>query len=585
MFGPISDLVPSTPIFEMYPLGFIALSEYLERHGLSVRIINIALKMIKNPRLDVERLISGLHPLAFGIDLHWLPHAHGSLEIAKIVKKYHPEIPVIFGGYSATYFHEELIHYPQVDYIVKGDSSEEPMRLLLKSLKQKTRPDSVPNLTWKEANGEIRTSDISFVPDNIDHISLDCAHVMRSVVKYQDLMGHIPFENWLDYPITPVLSCRGCIHNCVTCGGSAYGARTYLNRKEPAYRDPELLANDVWKTQRYLKGPIFIFGDIRQAGLDYADRFLRAIKEKQILNPLVFEFFNPPPKEFYEKLHWAVPRYNVEISPESGDERVRRAFGRPFSNEEMELSMAHALENGCERLDLFFMTGLPHQTAESVRDTAQYCEQLMADFNGSKKLHLFISPLAPFLDPGSLVYEHPEAYGYKVFYKTLEEHRVALTKPSWKYILNYETDCMTRDQHVDAIYDAALTLNRIKEKHEMIDPETAKKTHELIVEARDVLRRIDEITEIADTEVRDRTMESLRSEFEQHSKSAAANKELEWPTAMVSMNLFRILRSLLAKKPATRVQFGYIIGIILKMFFLQGARMLKANLGGKASLF
>ncbi len=31
--GPISDVIPSTPIFEMYPVGFASISEYLERNG------------------------------------------------------------------------------------------------------------------------------------------------------------------------------------------------------------------------------------------------------------------------------------------------------------------------------------------------------------------------------------------------------------------------------------------------------------------------------------------------------------------------------------------------------------------------
>ena len=51
IYGPISDVVPSTPIFEMYPIGFTSLSEYLERHGLKVRIINVALKMIKDDQI------------------------------------------------------------------------------------------------------------------------------------------------------------------------------------------------------------------------------------------------------------------------------------------------------------------------------------------------------------------------------------------------------------------------------------------------------------------------------------------------------------------------------------------------------
>ena len=36
MFGPVSDMVPSTPIFEMYPLGFSTMGEYLERRGIHV---------------------------------------------------------------------------------------------------------------------------------------------------------------------------------------------------------------------------------------------------------------------------------------------------------------------------------------------------------------------------------------------------------------------------------------------------------------------------------------------------------------------------------------------------------------------
>ena len=34
LYGPVSDLVPSTPVFEMYPIGLTTIAEYLERHGL-----------------------------------------------------------------------------------------------------------------------------------------------------------------------------------------------------------------------------------------------------------------------------------------------------------------------------------------------------------------------------------------------------------------------------------------------------------------------------------------------------------------------------------------------------------------------
>ncbi|MEA2033127.1 MAG: cobalamin-dependent protein, partial [Euryarchaeota archaeon] len=127
MYGPIADGVPSTPLFEMYPIGFVSILEHLGRNGIEVRIINLAARMLDSDTFDAEKLIRKLKPHAFGIDLHWLPHTQGSLEVAKICKRYHPDIPVIFGGFSATYFYEELIRYPTVDFIIRGDSTEESL--------------------------------------------------------------------------------------------------------------------------------------------------------------------------------------------------------------------------------------------------------------------------------------------------------------------------------------------------------------------------------------------------------------------------------------------------------------------------
>ena len=33
LYGPVSDLIPPSPVFEMYPIGFTSIAEYLERAG------------------------------------------------------------------------------------------------------------------------------------------------------------------------------------------------------------------------------------------------------------------------------------------------------------------------------------------------------------------------------------------------------------------------------------------------------------------------------------------------------------------------------------------------------------------------
>ena len=188
MFGPVSDMVPSTPIFEMYPLGFSTMAEYMERHGIRVRIVNLAVLMLNKPNFDVEAYLAKLNPVAFGIDLHWLPHAHGSIEVARVVKKLHPDTPVIFGGLSSTYFHEELITYDAVDYVVRGDSTEEPMTRLMWALKRGGSVTDIPNLTWKDPTGTPVVNELSWVPTDMDSISLDYSFNMKSVIRYRDMM-------------------------------------------------------------------------------------------------------------------------------------------------------------------------------------------------------------------------------------------------------------------------------------------------------------------------------------------------------------------------------------------------------------
>ena len=134
MYGPLSDLIPSSPVFEMYPVGFMTLSSYLEERGYRVRIVNLALRMMEDRGFDVENFLQRLRPRLFGLDLHWLPHAQGALEVSSLLKELHPDTPIVFGGLSASYFHRELASYPQVDYVIRGDAAEEPLYRLLEKL-------------------------------------------------------------------------------------------------------------------------------------------------------------------------------------------------------------------------------------------------------------------------------------------------------------------------------------------------------------------------------------------------------------------------------------------------------------------
>nr|MBC8446562.1 TIGR04190 family B12-binding domain/radical SAM domain protein [Chloroflexota bacterium] len=527
LYGPISDVVPSNPVFEMYPIGLTTMAEYLERHGYRVRIVNLAVRMLDDPDFDAEQLIARLNPRAFGIDLHWLLHAHGALAVADLVKRHHPHTPVIFGGFSATYYQRELIQYPQVDYVIRGDSAEEPLRQLLECLNDGRSLAQVPNLTWQDGAGQVQENPLTYSPENLDHVTMDYSYVVRAVARSLgfDLKNYKPLAGWFDYPIMAALTCRGCTKQCLTCGGSAQAFRQMHNRERPAYRDPEQLARDLWSMAEVTRGPIFVLGDLQQAGMAYTERFLKAVRG--FPNPVMLELFDVASDGYLQKVGQTFSDWTLEISPETHDPAVRRAFGKTYDNETLESTLATALDAGCSRLDLFFMTGLPQQTVESVLGTAGYCRQLMARFDDNRLLP-FISPLAPFLDPGSRAFENPERYGYRLFCRTLEEHRQALEAPTWKHTLNYETAWMSRAEIVDSTYEAGLELTRLKAARGMLSEAVAQDIEDRVARARRLMAEIDHLLETCTPQELQQELARLKPEMDSSNTSTVCDKrELE----------------------------------------------------------
>src|SRR4030066_2341156 len=170
LLGPLSAPTPSTPVFEMYPIGFTTISSHLESSGYETRIANIATRMLASDKFDPERFIRSLDARMYGIDLHWMPHVQGALELARIAKKHHPDVPVVMGGFSASYYHEEILtKHPEVDFVLRGESTEKPMEHLLEAVLMRRAVDGVPNLSWRDGSG-VRSNPLTHVPDTLDDI-------------------------------------------------------------------------------------------------------------------------------------------------------------------------------------------------------------------------------------------------------------------------------------------------------------------------------------------------------------------------------------------------------------------------------
>jgi B12-binding domain/radical SAM domain protein len=537
LYGPVSDMVPSSTVFEMYPIGFLTIANYLQARGLDVRIVNLALRMMADARFDVPRFLAGVRPRAIGIDLHWLPHAHGALELAALCKQCHPDVPVIMGGLSASYFHEELIRYPQVDFVLRGDSTEPPLHQWFEALRGVGSLADVPNLTWKE-HGQVRVNAHAYVPACLDAVDPAPEAIAAMVLRHRDLAGVLPMRGWLRNPMTAVLTVKGCSYDCVTCGASRTACGTLMRRDRPVFRSPESLVANLRALARVSRAPIYLVGDVLQAGPDATRELLERLGHARLSNELVFELLDLPADGFLRDVEHHVPRWSLELSPESHDPALRQALDGepPYDNARLEAVLAEALRRRCRRIDTFFMIGLPRQTRESVMETVEYCGRLFGSMD--RRLACFISPMGPFLDPGSRAFEDPERYGYRLFARTLEEHRQLLLQPTWERILNYETRWMTRRALADATYDAAERLNALKLRHRRIPRGEGRAVAARIAAARALRDRLDRESS-GDGPV----TESLQGDIHRYSVSTVCDKrELFWPRHLFSLKLGGLAR-------------------------------------------
>jgi B12-binding domain/radical SAM domain protein len=532
MYGPISDVIPSSPVFEMYPIGFVSLVGYLEQHGYRARIINLAIKMLRNPQLDVEKLISKLDTKVFGFDLHWLVHAAGSLDLANIVKKHHPDKPIILGGLSSSFYHEEIIeHFPQIDYVLRGDSTEKPLLELMQCIESDKTAYDVPNLTWRESSGRKHVNPHSFVPQNIDDQCINYGEVVKLVVRHRDLESTLPYDGFMDYPFTAVLTCKGCNYNCITCGGSCYTNNKYFGRQKAVMKSPEKLVEEIRIINEYFKAPIFLIGDLRQSGMKHAEEVLDRIHSEDLDNTITYELFDMAPRNYIKLMARSSDNWTLEISPESHDDKVRSIMGKPYTINQMEKTIKLGLEYGCKKYDIYFMVGLSGQTSQSVINSVKYCGQLYSKFGGESEIHTFITPMAPFLDPGSIIFDSPVKYGFTKLYKNLRDHKQALYQPSWKLYLSYYTDWMTRDQLAETTYEAMIQMNNVKTKAGITNQNTSKKISFGLQLSRKVMRKIDNIiASTQDNTERENKYKKLRHEIEDAKRSTGyVKRELRMP--------------------------------------------------------
>jgi hypothetical protein len=528
LYAPTSADALSTPAGEHYPDYLPQLGEYLERYNLTTNIVNLASLMLNKLGFIPEQLLARLEGHLFVIDLERLDGCQGALEVARILKSLQPRTRLAFIGRCASYYYKELVAMLPVDFVFRGDSLEEPLRRLAEKIMLSERSWSdigdlsdIPNLSWKDKSGRIEHNPLDFAAGDLDSLNFGSSYLNNLLARQRQSAALAPYVGWPQVGFNEVRLCRGCNLNCRTCAHSYTAQYRYLGRRRNAWPTPDLLTQELQPSSRTSARGLRLLGDPNQAGEAYT-RFLfkdlARIKPEQL--SLQLRELPADPERFFHHLGSDFPHWTLSLDVVTADEDLRRDFGKDYSDEQLSAVVEAACQAGCQRVDLGFRLGIPGQDPKEIMACLEWMQTLSeqnleapakhgahrdnarstAGTAGSGGLSGFRTRLfpqmrviAPFLPAGSIAFDHPERFGYRLRAHTLEDHCRRLLLPSWKYALNYESDLLSVDELVENSYRLAMEFNRFCSENGALTSELAEVANVRLRAAREQSRRLDAI--------------------------------------------------------------------------------------------
>ncbi len=372
------DQYRASPYYPLIPVGVVGMANLLRQEGWDLQGLNLPLELMLNTRFDLDAWLAAIDvpPRLVMIDLHWYEHSYGAIDVARHVRRNCPDAKIVLGGLTSTFFAEEILrdHAP-VDYVIRGDGEMPLLRLAERVCGQQDHAlDTIPNLVWREGS-RIRNS-LAFytadaaILDRLDFVSMDwLLHADGNGALQYTGGGRIePYRpvnrgHWLTIG-------RGCVFNCIYCGGGKKSHEELAARNGYVMRDPVAVVDDVARLAATGYKQVSLSLDPATFPARWWRTFFTEMQHRSIRIGIYNEFFQLPSREFIRLLGETadLDHTEVAISPLSGNEEVRKLNGKHYSNERF-LQMLQNLQEYRIPIFVYFSLNLPGETMITFRET------------------------------------------------------------------------------------------------------------------------------------------------------------------------------------------------------------------------
>ncbi|TXT65806.1 MAG: hypothetical protein BAJALOKI1v1_380014 [Promethearchaeota archaeon] len=345
------------------PLGILYLGTILKNNGFDVSLLDAASEN-KNKQ-NVLRWIQKIDPDVVGFTVFTVSFLV-SIELAKEIKQWNPNINIILGHYHPTIQAELIIekYGDIVDFIVRGEGEYillELCRFLEKTHGTPSDPHDIKGLTFKTKNGRITSTPNAPLITDLDALPFPD----RSLLDFNYKWNFAGFE-FANSKLTTVISSRGCPFNCAYCACSKFAKQRWRPRSAENIVEELLIMEEQGYTE-------FNFVDD-----NFTLKSKRVIKLCELMRREHLDFNwhtdGRVDQTSLNMLRWMrkVGCRSIWFGFESANQRILDLYNKRTKVSQFNTAIQKARNANIDLIVGLFMLGAPTETLDEINNTIEF---------------------------------------------------------------------------------------------------------------------------------------------------------------------------------------------------------------------
>jgi len=328
-----------------------------------------------------QRVINEFEPDIVGITV--MTGTYGAaMNVAKLVKKHDPNIPVVVGGPHPSILPQETLRECCIDVVVRGEG-EHTMLEVVNCFEEEGQLRKVRGISYKERSKIYYNPPRPLIRD-LDSLPFPAIDLIYEKEKYDPKSFGFIFTS------------RGCPYNCIFCSSSKIWGRRVR------FRSAENVVAEIKEVKRSFKTVFFRFND--DSFTVNKNRVFRIcdllMKEKLDIKWICDTRVDLLSRNLLKKMKDA-GCIQVNLGIESGNPKILKLIKKGITLEQARHAINITKDVGVSS-HAYFMMGFPGETYEQILDTINFMKK-------AKPTTSCLSIVTPY--PGTELYDIAKKQG------------------------------------------------------------------------------------------------------------------------------------------------------------------------------